>query len=329
MIAFTLCSNNYLAQAKVLGDSYLKHHPKSQFIIGLIDELNENLNYNIFDDFIIIPVKSIGIENLEVYLQKYNIIEFNTFSKPFYFQYLFKNYNSSSIIYLDPDIKIFLSLDEIKTNLVHNDIIITPHLLTPRLDKIVQFETLILNVGIYNLGFIALKKCLNVDDFLTWWGNRLKQYCFIDFINGLFVDQIWTNYIPVYFKNHHILRGFGYNMGYWNFEERTLKLIADNYYVNSKDKLYFFHFSSFNPLEKEKLCKWLNYSFEQRPDLLEIYNEYALELMANNYEKFFKSPPLLSFHNKYNLKFNVSQKIGAKLKRNINSFINKIFNLPH
>lgn len=329
MISFTLCSNNYLAQAKVLGESYLKHHPDSLFIIGLIDELNENLNYSIFDKFIIIPVKSINIDNLEDYLQKYNIIEFNTFVKPFYFQYLFKNYEAHSLIYLDPDIKVYTPLDEIKAKLVNSEIIITPHMLTPQLENIVQFETLVLNVGVYNLGFIALKKCSNVDDFLNWWANRLKKYCYIDFENGLFVDQIWTNYITAYFQNYHILRGFGYNMGYWNFEERSLDLKDNTYYVNNKDKLYFFHFSSFNPLEKEKLCKWLSYSFEKRPDLKQIYNEYALELIENDFETFDNSQPILCFKKNNNIKFNLIQKIGAILKRNINIILDKTFNLPN
>ena len=38
-IAFTLCSINYLAQAKTLGDSLLTHNPEYTFIVGLVDKL--------------------------------------------------------------------------------------------------------------------------------------------------------------------------------------------------------------------------------------------------------------------------------------------------
>jgi len=36
-IIFTLCSNNYLAQARTLGDSVLKYSD-SKFVIGLVDQ---------------------------------------------------------------------------------------------------------------------------------------------------------------------------------------------------------------------------------------------------------------------------------------------------
>ena len=49
MIAFTICSNNYLAQAKTLGDSFLEFHPDWKFIIGLCDEFDSSFDYSAFD----------------------------------------------------------------------------------------------------------------------------------------------------------------------------------------------------------------------------------------------------------------------------------------
>ena len=43
-IVFTLCSINYLAQAKTLGDSVLRHNPGYKFIIGLIDKNHTNVD---------------------------------------------------------------------------------------------------------------------------------------------------------------------------------------------------------------------------------------------------------------------------------------------
>ncbi len=39
-IALTICSINYLAQAKSLGDSLLKHNPEYTYLIGLVDRLD-------------------------------------------------------------------------------------------------------------------------------------------------------------------------------------------------------------------------------------------------------------------------------------------------
>jgi len=91
-IAFTICSANYLAQAVALGDSLLVHNPTYQFIIGLVDEIDEahpivkSVNYKL------IPIKEIGIPHFDAFCAQYNITELNTAVKPFYFSYLFENY---------------------------------------------------------------------------------------------------------------------------------------------------------------------------------------------------------------------------------------------
>jgi hypothetical protein len=45
-IIFTLCSNNYLAQAKTLGDSVKKFNPDVLFVIGLVDKLHPEIDYS-------------------------------------------------------------------------------------------------------------------------------------------------------------------------------------------------------------------------------------------------------------------------------------------
>jgi hypothetical protein len=40
--AFTICSINYLAQAKVLADSLKKTNPDYEFVIGLCDKIDDS-----------------------------------------------------------------------------------------------------------------------------------------------------------------------------------------------------------------------------------------------------------------------------------------------
>ncbi len=103
-IAFTICSNNYLAQAKTLGDSFLDHHPDVKFIIGLVDRFDKSFDYSFFSRFEIIPVEDIQINNFDELTAKYNIVELNTAVKPSYIHYIFQNYQADKLIYLDPDI---------------------------------------------------------------------------------------------------------------------------------------------------------------------------------------------------------------------------------
>ncbi len=156
-IVFTICSNNYLAQAKVLGKTLLEFNPSFNFIIGLVDRKSELINYDEIP-FDVIEVEKIGIPGFDNLITRYNITELNTAVKPFFFSYFFSNFKGvSSIIYLDPDIKVFASFDNLVGELKSYDIILTPHFTKQILDDKLLSEEDILNTGLYNLGFIASK----------------------------------------------------------------------------------------------------------------------------------------------------------------------------
>ena len=80
-IAFTICSNNYLAKAKVVADTFIAHHNEYEFYIFLVDKLNSEVDYQDFTKFQIIEVSEI-ISNIDELAIKYNIVELNTAIKP-------------------------------------------------------------------------------------------------------------------------------------------------------------------------------------------------------------------------------------------------------
>lgn len=294
-IAFTLCSNNYLAQAKTLGESLRKTNPDIHFVIGLVDKRHAEIDYSSFDPFELISFEELGFSEFDGMISRYNIVEFNTAVKPFFIDYLFHAHSGCTLFYVDPDIEVYQSFDEL-TKIINNghDFIITPHLVYQPLQRS-KFEMLILNVGIFNLGFFGIKDTENGRSFVAWWKDRLTDYCKIDFQNGLFVDQLWVNFLPVFYSNVYILRDPGYNMGYWNFSERRLTKKVDGYYVNEEHRLVFFHFSSFDPLQPDKLCKHLNYSFERRADLLPLYQSYTAKLLEKGFAKLSRVERMLGF----------------------------------
>lgn len=328
-IVFTLCSNNYLAQAKTLGDSLLKSNPEIKFIIGLTDKFNPQVDYTFFQPFEILGYESTGFPVLESMSSKYNIIEFNTSVKPFYFEYLFQTYGRDSLIYyLDPDIFVYDSFEQMHRLLETHDFLVTPHINKPEL-SITYYETVFLNVGIYNLGFIGMRYSGNTMLFLKWWQKRLEDYCYIDFAKGLFVDQIWVNFIHLLFDKVHILRSPGYNMAYWNFHERNLITFDERYYVNDRDfPLSFFHFSGFKPENPSQLSYAMGLSFTSgnRPDLTGLYVEYANHLLQNKYQSLSKIAPLLNFKAlNTKVKHSFRQRIGHSLKIRLNAYIKLFF----
>ncbi len=285
-IAFTLCSNNYLAQAKALGQSLLRYNPDYVFIVGLVDLVNKDESSNF--PFILLEAHSIGIPEFDRMCERYSIVELNTAVKPFYIDFFFRNYNGTQIVmYFDPDILVFDNFNRIEKELDENDIYLTPHFTTPIDDDFLLNESDILNAGLYNLGFIAVKRSDNVIDFLTWWKKRLATKCYIDFCSGLFVDQLWINLVPLFFRKVFVSYNPGCNLAYWNLHERTLSLIDGRYFVNKNTPLIFFHFSGFSPLLPNQISKYQNrYDFTNRNDMVSIFREYRDTLFLNGFEKY-------------------------------------------
>lgn len=291
IIVFTLCSNNYLSQAITLGNSLLLHNPGYKFIIGLVDRKNSFIGYSTIP-FEILEVENIGISAFDEMYKKYNITELNTAVKPFYFNHFFNNRtNAESVIYLDPDILVFSSIAELEKELESSDIVITPHFTTPLNDTKLQAEEDFLNSGLYNLGFIAVKNTLEGCKMINWWVDRMRNKAYIDLKRGLFTDQIWINFVPLFFEKVCIFTNPGYNMAYWNLHERKLSILSGKHYVNDLYPLVFYHFSGYNPQSPKILSKYQNrFSLSEIAEIGELFRTYSEQLFLNKYNEYIKYP---------------------------------------
>ena len=290
IVAFTLCSNNYFPQALALANSFLEHHPASNFYIILVDKRTD---LNVWDNMRIrlIEVAMVETEILSL-AAKYNIVELNTAVKPQAFLYLFANTRADVIYYLDPDVYIYQSFQELNDYLETYEVLLTPHILRPiPIDGKTPFENDFLNFGLYNLGFLGLKRSAATKELLHWWKERTYKYGYKNLAKGLFVDQLWMNFVPVQHEKVKIIDQPGYNMAPWNLHERKLSFRDDSYYVNNTNLLVFYHFSTLNPLKKLQLHPVFNrYDFSNRPDLLKIYQDYATELLNLGYAGYHNTP---------------------------------------
>ncbi len=317
-LVFTLCSNNYLAQAKTLGDSIAEHNPGTRFIIGLVDKRDPEIDYDFFSPFELISFDQLGFPVIDDMLSRYDIIEFNTGVKPFYIEYLFDHFPEvEKLYYIDPDIYFYESLDELDGLLDKHDIVLTPHL-TVAPATVTTDELVAMRHGHFNLGFLGLRRSRNSVEFLTWWQERLKNHCVIDKGRGLFVDQKWVDLAPLYFDGIYNFKHQGYNMAWWNTSERDLLEDGGKYFVNTKAQpLVFFHFSGFKPGSTTHFGRVGNdeYSFDARSDLRELFDSYAAHLMSNDYEKFWGLKPLLDFGDSTTKRRSMSNLMKSGLKR--------------
>ena len=283
---FTLCSNNYLAQATVLGRSVKRHNPGVTFVIVLVDRKTDQIDYAAIP-FEVLPVESIEPQTPEL-AQKYNIIELNTCVKPRVIEYLFTERNVDRAIYLDPDIKVFSPLSAVDEALEKSNVVLTPHTLTPiPLDGKSPGENAFLQFGTFNLGFVAMRRSDETIRLAAWWKQRTYAAGHIRPENGVFVDQLYMNLVPIFFADVVTLRHAGCNMAPWNLHERTLAVDNDGYRVNASVPLVFFHFSSFRIDTRELPVHAYNrFSMRDRPDLVDLYRDYNDELKQAGYDRY-------------------------------------------
>lgn len=288
VVFFTLCSANYLAHAKTLGESVRRHHPEARFVIGLVDRLPAALPPGFLDSWDVLPVEQLDIAGFADMAARYNVVELNTAVKPFYLEHLYAQPGQpEAVIYLDPDIVVFSRLERILAQLKTHHLIFTPHSCSADDSQtVIDYERAMLSNGVFNLGFVATGRSDETQRFLRWWQKRLFDYCYYQPGTGLFVDQLWTMLAPAYFGSSFVERDPGHNTAYWNLFERHMARNGEGWLVNGQHPLVFFHFSNYNPDKPEKLANraWPAVpTFAERPELVPFFDTYRSSLLRHGY----------------------------------------------
>lgn len=280
-LAFTICSNNYLAQALTLKESFQLWNPGVNFYIGLVDLPLATIE---IEKLNILPVKEIvDIESFNHMSRIYNITELSTAVKPYFFEYFFNKLGADKVVYLDPDIVVFHQFDELFNLLDQYSVVITPHYCSPPNDNKDPTELAILSTGVYNLGFVAFSKAEEALIFIKWWEEKLLNYCFTG--NGMFTDQLWMNFVPCFCNKVFVMRDPGYNMANWNLHERQISKRGNKYYVNNNFPLVFFHYSNYKLEFPEIFASYNNrYSISDRPDVYPVFEYYQKKLAEHEIE---------------------------------------------
>jgi lipopolysaccharide biosynthesis glycosyltransferase len=149
---FTICARNYLAQALTLRDS-LRHINEEVriYVIDLSEDIDCSVNESIYD------VTESLLPDYHQLAMKYDVTEYSTSIKPYCFSKLFEE-GYDKVIYLDPDMYIYGTLDYITENLNKYSIVLTPHFCNIQINSnTAGYDKNLLCDGIYNLGFVAIK----------------------------------------------------------------------------------------------------------------------------------------------------------------------------
>ncbi len=281
----TIIARNYVAHARVLAESFLEVHPEGTCSVLVIDEPSGYID-PAEEPFELITIDQIGLADPARMAASYDVMELSTAVKPWLLRTLLERAGVDSVIYLDPDIQVFSSLEPVVERALRHDVVLTPHFTAPLpRDGRKPSEEDILIAGSYNLGFIALGAGQTAHALLDWWSERLETDCLNEPEQGRFVDQRWIDLAPGLWPGIDILRDTAFNIAYWNLPTRSLEDDGGGYRVDG-EQLHFFHFSGFDPRRPTELSKHQNrIDVGADPVLARICGEYAAELLSHGFEQ--------------------------------------------
>ncbi|QEH39872.1 glycosyltransferase [Chitinophaga sp. XS-30] len=298
---YTICTPSHIAEAKTLAASALEHNPGVAVFIFLFN--GDAFAREILSRFG--PARTIIIEEMQLehyaaMKARYNAFELSCALKPYLADYLINQEGAEQVIYFDADIMVTGSLHNVWEDLRSKDLVLTAHVNHTAIwpdDAIAtearrNIERNMLRGGAFNGGFFAVNNTPGVHQFLSWWKNVLLDRGYNKPSKGLFVDQLWLMLTPVLFSDLLMISKHpGYNMAYWNLDERKLVPAEKGLTVHTADgghaaPLIFFHFSGYK-LQQENVISLYHpgmYTFERRPELRALFATYSAQLRQHGYD---------------------------------------------
>lgn len=311
---FTICAKNYLAQALTLRNSLIKYE-NTIFWIFLADspaEAEELPN--------IVTLSDSWLPNWQEMAFKYDIVEFATSIKPFCIKKLFED-GYTKVMYLDPDMYVTSNLSYVWNILDSKSIVLTPHFLDSTSSQVrAVSENEVRMSGIFNLGFIGVCNDRAGNELISWWCDKLSNYCYDEQDAGFFVDQRWMDYSPALFSDVLCIpRHYGMNVAIWNIHERILINDNGNYRIlsNKTGGLYdllFFHFSGFDPHDTYHIdSKRSAFGISDFDSYCVLINEYRSALLNNGYDRYRKIAYYFNTFSNGEYILNINRKFYTKL----------------
>jgi hypothetical protein len=146
-------------------------------------------------------------------------------------------------LYLDSDIFAYSRFEELEFALPRASILLTPHHVYDEYSYEATCDNMLrtLLCGVFNTGFVAVRRSPMAAAFLTWWTHKLFHLCYKDSNCGLYYEQKWLD-AAIAFFDLTILREPSYNVANWNIQSRNLTNVGHDYRVNGRP-LRFVHFS--------------------------------------------------------------------------------------
>jgi hypothetical protein len=278
VVCFSSFTFSYLDRARVLFETVRRHQPGWTRVALITDKPPPGVDFRIADEPFdrVVWAEDLGLPDFHAWLFKHDVVEACTAVKGPFAEMVCRQGEADAVVYLDPDIAVFSSLDPIEEALERADILVTPHLVEPNEthEAILDNDISALRTGVFNLGFVAMRTRGEGAKFAAWWARMLADYCYDDIPAGLFTDQRWCDHIPSFFDNYAVLRDPGYNVASWNLSRRKVDIGHDGEVSVNGSPLRFWHFTKLGPLGDAMTQKYAGDNFQ----VYEIWDWYRRQV---------------------------------------------------
>jgi hypothetical protein len=291
---FTIVTQSYLTYARLLGTRLKSFGEACDFIVFVVDAVGEKGESD--TEFCMYKRLEDTIE--PVLWQRmtfaYTANELCNAGKAFAHRYLLNSQRYDQWLYLDADIYPITDMTAAWEALEKQHLLITPHVLEPLGDRVGwSTDEKLLVYGIFNGGFLGLQAGELARRFCDWFCSVLQDRCFEGW-KGLYVDQLWLNFVPALFPEVEPWRHWGANVGYWNLHERTLHQPHQKHpLITVRDMpLLFVHFSGLDLNEPAKVSR---HAASQLP-APELWQKLAIAYVAGLKEQGLDSASRTTYH---------------------------------
>ncbi|WP_345032324.1 hypothetical protein [Ravibacter arvi] len=209
---FTVCNRYQLPGAIALGESVLRFHPGARYVIGLADD---SAGSAVPAGMELIPIAALQIPRLQEMSGRYLDYEFVHAVRPWFAKHLLEqSENRFAWVFLAPTVLVFSPLDFLGK--YDSDFLLTPNLTGPLPASRNLDDKRILNIGMFNADAWMARATPEVKSLFDWWRTRTIDRAFFDLCNGMCLDQLWLNYVPVLLREWTILRDTNWHVGLHN-----------------------------------------------------------------------------------------------------------------
>lgn len=245
MLICTISTASHLPKAACLANSLRNTQSGHTMLLCLVERDRSGLRClgNHFTKVIL--ASELGLPRFESLMFRYMPLEACMAVKAQILLWAMKEFvNENQFLYLDSDIFAYSRFEELEFILPQAEILLTPH----HVQDEYSYETICDNMlrtllcGVFNSGFVAVRRSSTAIRFLAWWNEKLEEYCYKDESRGLYFEQRWLDGAIAFF-DVGIFREPGYNVANWNLVSRNLIFSPKWGYLVNGRPLRFFHFS--------------------------------------------------------------------------------------